>query len=183
MKLHEAIDGRLREFVLAQPMFFVGTAPSALDQHINVSPRGGAGSFAVLDEHTVAFADFTGSGSETVAHLRDNGRIVVMFCAFSGPPNIVRLHGHGEAVLPGDSRWAELRAAFCVAAPDEAVRAVIRIEVDRVSDSCGFSVPLLDYVGQRPLLDDWARRRGAEGLESYRREKNAASIDGLPALG
>lgn len=183
MKLHESIDERLREFVLAQPMFFVGTAPAALDQHINVSPRGGAGSFVVLDEHTVAFADFTGSGSETVAHLRDNGRIVVMFCAFTGPPNIVRLHGKGEVVLPENGEWDGLQSRFQVDAPQAAVRAIIRIAVDRVSDSCGFSVPLLDYVGQRPLLDNWAERKGPDGLVAYRAEKNATSIDGLPAFG
>jgi predicted pyridoxine 5'-phosphate oxidase superfamily flavin-nucleotide-binding protein len=179
-KVYDAIDGRLREFVLRQPVFFVATA--ATEGRVNVSPKGMKGTFAVLGPNRVAYLDYTGSGVETIAHLRDNGRITVMFCAFTGPPNVVRLHGRGEAVLAEDPRFAELYAGFGVDA-DHGLRSVIVVDVDRVSDSCGFAVPLLDYVGERTLLDDWAARKTDEDLVAYRKERNAASIDGLPALG
>jgi len=179
-KLYDAIDGRLREFVLRQPVFFVATA--ATEGRVNVSPKGMKGTFAVLGPNRVAYLDYTGSGVETIAHLRDNGRITVMFCAFAGPPNVVRLHGRGEAVRPEDPRFAELYERFGVDA-DHGLRSVIVVDVDRVSDSCGFAVPLLDYVGERTLLDDWAARKTDEDLVAYRKERNAASIDGLPALG
>ena len=179
-KLYDAIDGRLREFVLRQPVFFMATA--ATEGRVNVSPKGMKGTFAVLGPNRVAYLDYTGSGVETIAHLRDNGRITVMFCAFTGPPNVVRLHGRGEAVRPEDPRFAELYARFEVDA-DHGLRSVIVVDVDRVSDSCGFAVPLLDYVGERTLLDDWAARKTDEDLVAYRKERNAASIDGLPALG
>ena len=179
-KLYDAIDGRLREFVLRQPVFFVATA--ATDGRVNLSPKGMKGTFTVLGPNRVAYLDYTGSGVETIAHLRDNGRITLMFCAFTGPPNVVRLHGRGESVLPEDPRFAELYAAFSVDA-DHGLRSVIVVDVDRVSDSCGFAVPLLDYVGERTLLDDWAARKTDEDLVAYRKERNAASIDGLPALG
>jgi predicted pyridoxine 5'-phosphate oxidase superfamily flavin-nucleotide-binding protein len=179
-KLYDTIDGRLREFVLGQPVFFVATA--ATDGRVNLSPKGMKGTFTVLGPNRVAYLDYTGSGVETIAHLRDNGRITLMFCAFTGPPNVVRLHGRGESVLPEDPRFAELYAAFSVDA-DHGLRSVIVVDVDRVSDSCGFAVPLLDYVGERTLLDDWAARKTDEDLVAYRKERNAASIDGLPALG
>ncbi len=180
-KVHEAIDGRLREFVLSQPVFFVATAPTQ-GGHVNVSPKGMRGTFAVLDERRVAYLDYTGSGVETIAHLRDNGRITLMFCAFAGPPNIVRLHGWGEAVLPDDPRFPSLRAEFGEQA-DHGVRSVIVVDVDRVSDSCGFAVPLLDYAGERTLLTEWAGRKSTEDLVTYRKERNATSIDGMPGLG
>jgi len=179
-KLYDAIDGRLREFVLGQPVFFVATA--ATEGRVNLSPKGMKGTFTVLGPNRVAYLDYTGSGVETIAHLRDNGRITLMFCAFTGPPNVVRLHGRGESVLPEDPRFAELYAAFSVDA-DHGLRSVIVVDVDRVSDSCGFAVPLLDYIGERTLLDDWAARKTDEDLVAYRKERNAASIDGLPALG
>jgi hypothetical protein len=180
-KQHESIDGRLREFVLAQPVFFVATAPSGADGHVNVSPKGMVGCFAVLDPHRVAYLDYTGSGAETIAHLRENGRVTLMFCAFTGPPTIVRLHGRGEAVLPTDPRFAELRAAFNP--PQErGLRAIIVVDVERTSDSCGFAVPFMDYAGERTLLTEWTARKSDEDLVAYRSEKNAASIDGLPAL-
>ncbi len=180
-KLHEAIDGRLREFVLSQPVFFVATAPTQ-GGHVNVSPKGMRGTFAVLDERRVAYLDYTGSGVETIAHLRDNGRITLMFCAFAGPPNIVRLHGRGEAVLPDDPGFPSLRAQFSEQT-DHGVRSVIVVDVDRVSDSCGFAVPLLDYAGERTLLTEWAGRKSTEDLVTYRKERNATSIDGMPGLG
>ena len=180
-KVYEGIDGRLREFIEAQAVFFVATAPSGPDGHVNVSPKGMKGCLAVLDEHRVAYLDYTGSGAETIAHLRDNGRITVMFCAFEGPPKVVRLHGHGTTVTSGDDRWESLRTVF-PDAPDHGLRAIIDVAVSRVSDSCGFSVPLLDYVGERDLLTQWASHKTADDLVAYRAGKNTSSIDGLPAL-
>jgi hypothetical protein len=180
-KIYDGIDGRLRQFVLAQPLFFVATAPSDPAGRVNLSPKGLRGTFAVLGPRRVAYLEYTGSGIETIGHLRDNGRITIMFCAFAGPPTIVRLHGRGESVLPGDARFAALRAVF-PAEEDHGVRSVIVVDVDRVSDSCGFSVPYLDYVGDRDLLTQWAGNRTAEDLEEYRRQRNGTTIDGLPAL-
>jgi hypothetical protein len=181
MKLHEAIDGRLSQFILAQPVFFVGSAPTDVDGHVNVSPKGMTGNFAVLGPHRVAYRDYTGSGAETIAHLRDNGRIVLMFCAFEGPPNIVRLHGRGRAVLPGTPDFAEVVTAF-PEPPNRALRAIIDVQVDRVSDSCGYSVPFMDYRGDRDLLDRYWDRKTPEDLVAYHEKKNARSIDGLPAI-
>lgn len=181
-KVYEHIDDRLRDFISAQPVFFVGTAPSGSDGHVNVSPKGMAGTFAVLDEHRVAYLDFYGSGAETIAHLRDNGRIVLMFCAFQGPPKIVRLHGRGRAVPVDDPGCAALRAAF-PAAPDlHALRAVIEVQVTRVSDSCGYAVPELTYAGERDLLLRSHARRSPADLVDYRSTRNGASIDGLPVF-
>lgn len=178
MKLHDAVDGRLRAFVEAQRMFFVATAPEAAEGHINLSPRGIPGMFAMLDEHTFAWLDGTGSGSETIAHLRENGRITIMFCAFEGPPNIVRFHGRGRIVTRYDDGYDDLAARF---ADLPGARAVIVVDIDRVSDSCGYGVPLMDYVGERDLLPPHFARKGVEGSADYRRQKNRTSIDGLPA--
>lgn len=178
-KVHEAIDGRLRAFIEAQHMFFVATAPSGPEGHVNVSPKGIGGSFAVLDEHTVAYLDYTASGAETIAHLRENGRITLMFCAFEGPPNVVRLHGTGRFVTLYSPEFAELAALF----PDRrGARAVIVVDVHRVSDSCGYGVPVLEYTGERELLQPYMERKGDEGRREYRRKKNAVSLDGLPAF-
>jgi hypothetical protein len=182
MKLHDGIDGRLRDFIEAQAMFFVATAPSGPDGHVNVSPKGMGGTFVVLGEHRVAYLDYHGSGAETIAHLRENGRITLMFCAFQGPPNIVRLHGHGRAVPVTDPAHAELAALFPAAPDPHGVRSVINVDVHRVSDSCGYSVPLMTYEGDRDLLLRWSERKTDEELANYRRAKNSASIDGLPAL-
>jgi hypothetical protein len=178
-KVHESIDPKLRAWIDAQHLFFVATAPLDPAGHVNLSPRGGAGTFRVIDEHTVCWLDLTGSGAETIAHLRDNGRVTVMFCAFEGPPKIVRLHGRGRVVLPSDDGWPDLVGGF---PPKPGARAVIVVDVTRVSDSCGYSVPLFDYVGERDLLDRWAENRGEDGLVDYRATRNATSIDGLPAL-
>ncbi|MBI1379053.1 MAG: pyridoxamine 5'-phosphate oxidase family protein [Frankiales bacterium] len=178
-RVHETIDGRLRDFIEAQHVYFVGTAPLDADGHVNLSPKGHRDTFAVLDERTVAYLDLTGSGAESLAHLRENGRIVVMFCAFDGPPNIVRLHGRGTVHTPDDPEWGELVARF-PARPG--VRAVVTVDVTRVSDSCGFAVPLYEHVGDRDLLESWASRKSDEELSAYRAAKNATSIDGLPAL-
>lgn len=178
-QVHERIDGRLRAFVEAQPMFFVATAPSGPDGHVNLSPKGIAGSFVVLDEHTVAYLDLTASGAETIAHLRDNGRITLMFCAFEGPPNIVRLYGRGRFVTLYDDGFAELAALF----PEtRGARAVIVVEVDRVSDSCGYGVPRMALEGERDLLPQHMERKGVDGQAEYRRLKNRVSIDGLPGF-
>jgi Pyridoxamine 5'-phosphate oxidase len=180
-KVHQAIDGRLRDFVLAQKVFFVATAPSGAEGHVNLSPKGLTGSFAVLGEHRVAYLDYTGSGAETIAHLRDNGRIVLMFCAFDGPPKIVRLHGRGEAVFPSDPRFAALLAAF-PPEPDPGLRSIITVDVTRISDSCGYAVPLMEYTGDRDLLGRANGRKTAGELDRYRATRNATSIDGLPAV-
>jgi len=178
VKLHESISGRLRDFIERQHVFFVATAPLDGSGHVNLSPKG-LDTFRVVDEHTVAYLDLTGSGSETVAHLRENGRITVMFCAFDGPPNIVRLHGHGRYVTLHDdefSSWSRTFEDFIGA------RGVVVVDVERVSDSCGYSVPFMSYDGDRDLLTSWSENRGPDGLARYRAEKNTRSIDGLPAL-
>ncbi|MET8154433.1 pyridoxamine 5'-phosphate oxidase family protein [Actinoplanes sp. NPDC049668] len=180
MKVHERIDGRLRDFIEAQPMFLVATAPSGPGGHVNVSPKGMTGTFVVLGEHRVAYLDYHGSGAETIAHLRENGRITLMFCAFQGPPNIVRLHGRGRAVPITDPEYAEL-VRFFPAPPDtHGVRSIIDVDVTRVSDSCGYAVPLMAYEGDRDLLTRWSERRTEEDLAEYRRVKNGVSIDGRP---
>ena len=178
-KLYERIDGRLREFIERQQMFFVATAPSDPNGRINLSPKGVDGSFAVVDESTVAYLDLTGSGVETVAHLRDNGRVTLMFCAFEGPPKIVRLHGRGRVVTLYDDEFGRWAARF--AALDGA-RAVVVVDVERISDSCGYGVPLMEHVGERDLLPPHLERKGAAGQADYRRQKNLTSIDGLPGF-
>ena len=180
-KVYEAIDGRLREFILAQPVFFVATAPSGAEGHVNVSPKGGSGCLAVLDGHRVAYLDYTGSGTETIAHLRENGRITLMMCAFQGPPKVVRLHGHGRVVAPEDEGFARLMSQF-PGEPAHGLRSVIEIAVERISDSCGYQVPLMEYAGGRDLLTRWAERKSDEELADYRRTRNGQSIDGLPAF-
>ncbi|WP_067500621.1 pyridoxamine 5'-phosphate oxidase family protein [Actinoplanes sp. TFC3] len=182
MKLHEAITGRLRLFIEAQPMFFVATAPAGPEGHVNLSPKGMHGTFRVLDEHRVAYLDYHGSGAETAAHLADNGRITVMFCAFTGPPNIVRLHGKGRMVALTDPGWPEALALFPDPPDVHGARSVVFIDVDRVSDSCGYSVPLMAYEGDRDTLVRWSERKSPQDLATYRRTKNSESIDGLPAF-
>jgi hypothetical protein len=179
-KVLDALDANVTAIVTRQPVFFVATAPSGDGGHVNVSPKGGTGSFAVIDPTTVAYLDVTGSGVETIAHLRDNGRITIMFCTFEGPPLIVRLYGRGRALLPGDDGFADLRGLFPAGVPG--VRSVIRVEVERVATSCGYGVPLMSYEADRTMLAEWAERRGPEGVEAYRAERNAVSIDGLPGL-
>lgn len=181
-KVYPDIDGRLRAFIEAQPMFFVATAPSGGDGHVNVSPKGMRGTFAVLGARRVAYLDYHGSGAETVAHLRDNGRITLMFCAFDGPPKIVRLHGQGSVVPVDDPRFTGLAAIFDDAPDQHGARSVILVDVTRVSDSCGYGVPLLQYGGDRDLLIQAHARRSADDLVDYRATRNAVSLDGLPAF-
>lgn len=175
-KTYDAIDDKLAAFLLRQHLFFVATAPR--DGHVNLSPKGLDG-FRVLSPTSVAYLDYPGSGVETIAHLRDDGRITLLFCAFSGPPKLVRVYGRGRALEPGDPDYARLLPAFHVLLPP---RAIIDIAVERVADSCGYGVPRYQYLGERDQLLDWAERKGEEGLERYQREKNATSIDGLPGL-
>lgn len=171
---HEQIDAPLREWIERQHLFFVATAPLSADGHVNVSPRG-LDTFRILDPCTVAWLDLTGSGVETIAHLRENGRITMMFSAFEGPPRIVRLAGRGE-VVPVDD---ELAGLF----PDlPGKRAIIRVALDRIWDSCGYGVPRYRYVGDRDTLPKRLDQRGPDGVAEYQRKKNAVSIDGLPGL-
>ena len=182
-RIGTTIDERTASFVEAQPVFFVATAPLDPAGHVNCSPKGNRGELAVLDEQHVGYLDQTGSGIETVAHLRENGRIVLMACAFSGPPRIVRLHGQGEVVPVGDDRFEELRRRFpAPRAADVGARAVVVVTVDRVSDSCGFGVPLMAFEEHRATMDAWSRRKGPDGIAAYQAKENAASIDGLPGL-
>jgi hypothetical protein len=175
---YDGIDDRLAAFLTAQHVFFVGTAPAGDDGHVNVSPKG-MDSFRILDPTTVAYLDLTGSGVETIAHLRQNGRITLLFCAFEGPPKIVRLYGRGAAVLADDGEFAALAARF---PSPPGIRAIIRVHLERIADSCGYAVPTYRYLGERNQLVAWAERKGSDGLVAYRRERNARSIDGLPGL-
>lgn len=175
---HQNITPELAAWIGQQRVFFVATAPLSAAGHVNASPKGGE-AFRVLAPLEVVYQDYTGSGAETVAHLRENGRIVVMFCAFEGAPRIVRLHGHGRVIGLDDERFVELASLF---PPNPGTRAFIHIEVSRVADSCGYCVPLYDFRGQRDNLDRWATNKGPDNLKAYRTAKNKTSIDGLPAF-
>ena len=168
-RIYDCIDDHQRAWIARQPLFFVGTAPRADDGHINVSPKGPIDTLRVLDDHTVAYLDVVGSGAETIAHLRENGRIVVMLCAFDGPPRILRLHGTGEVVLAGDERFEALLQQFGFEPFEvpESHRAIILVSVTRIADSCGYGVPLMDYVGERPhQAASSAKRVGVHGPEA-----------------
>jgi len=177
-KVFDGIDDKLAGWIAAQHLFFVATAPRDDGGHVNVSPKG-LDSFLVLGPRSVAYLDLVGSGAETIAHLRENGRITFMFCAFEGLPRIVRLHGRGEVLEPGDRDWGALAARF-PAHPSR--RSIIRAELSRIADSCGYGVPLLRFEGDREQLGAWAERKGPEGLRAYQLERNRTSLDGLPAL-
>ena len=175
--VHESITDELKEFAESQPMFFVATAPSE-GGHVNVSPKG-LESVVVLGPHEVAYIDRTGSGVETIAHVQQNGRITLMFCAFKGGPNIVRFAGKGEVIWPDDERFVGLEARF---PPTPAVRAIIRIDVDRVSDSCGYGVPIMEFKNDRRALDGWAANKTLDDISAYQQQKNTTSIDGIPGV-
>lgn len=177
-KLFDAIDPALEAFIRSQQMFFVATAPLGASGHINLSPKG-LDTLRVLDPQTIAYLDYVGSGAETMAHLRENGRIVLMLCAFQGPPRIVRFHGRGEVLEPQDPAFDGLRTLFPSEPP---ARAIIRIAIERIADSCGYGVPLYAFEGQRAQMPKWAASKGAQGLHDYQVKKNRLSIDGLPAL-
>ena len=169
-KLFEEIDEKLAAWIGEQALFFVATAPES-GGHVNLSPKGPIGWFRVASwtGTTVEYEDHIGSGAETAAHIRENGRVCIMLCAFSGPPRIVRLYGRGE-VLP------------TVDPGENGVRAVIRVALERISDSCGFGVPLMELIGERPQRERWLEQKGPVGLREYVIERNAESIDGLPAF-
>lgn len=183
-KVHEEISPRLAAWIERQPVFFVATAPLAADGHVNLSPKGTRGTFRVLGPRTFAYVDLGGSGIETVAHLRENGRICVLFCSFEHRPDIVRLHGRGSVVRVGEEGFADALQPFADAAMEriDMVRAVVTVDVARISDSCGYTVPLMELREERTTLDLRARKKGAQRLARDRAEKNARSIDGLPAL-
>jgi hypothetical protein len=173
----ERLDAKLTRWIGRQPMFFVATAPSE-GGRVNLSPKG-HDTLRVLDDRTVAYLDLTGSGVETIAHVRENGRITIMLCAFEGPPLIVRLSGRGEVVAVDEPGFEAARDGF----PDlVGARAVITVHLDRVQTSCGFSVPHMELVGERDQLLQWADRKGDDGLARYWADKNTASVDGIPGL-
>ena len=167
-KVLQEIDAKLADWIARQRLFFVGSAPNH-GGHVNVSPKGPIESLRIVDGHTVEYQDYVGSGAETVAHLRENGRVCLMLCAFEGPPRIVRLHGRGEVLVDPDPGA-------------EGVRAVIRVHVDRIADSCGYGVPQLDFVGERPQRSLWLERKTSDGVRDYVRDHNGRSLDDLPAL-
>ncbi|MBW5420548.1 pyridoxamine 5'-phosphate oxidase family protein [Streptomyces sp. BG9H] len=184
-KTHARIDGRLRTFIEEQPMFFTATAPLSGDGTINLSPKGLKGSFAILDELTVAYLDFAGSTAETIAHLRENGRITLMWCAFQGPPNIVRIHGRGEPVFRDDPRFKDLLGHFPGIDPTpHGLRAIVVVTADLVRDSCGYAVPFMTYDEDRDLHSKRFAREDDASLSAYftKKEHIARSIDGLPGL-
>jgi hypothetical protein len=171
-----SISDDLARWWQEQPLFFVATAPSGSDGHVNCSPKG-LDTLRILGPQRVAYLDLTGSGVETIAHLRDNGRITLMACAFSGAPRISRIYGAGTVHALGSTGFTELAAHF----PELlGARAVIDVAVDRVTTSCGYAVPLMDLVGDRDRLLEWSNAKGEDGLVEYRASKNATSIDALP---
>ena len=177
-KSTDAISPELADWLGEQQMFFVATAPLAAAGHVNCSPKG-MDSLRVLAPGEVAYLDLTGSGAETIAHVRENGRGRLMFCAFAGAPKIVRLHGRGEIVTAGHPRWSELLARFPA---QPGVRSIVLVQLTRVASSCGYGVPVYEFVGQRDTLADWAVKKGEDGVRRYQRDKNRRSLDGLPAL-
>ena len=178
-QLYEEITPEIADWIKQQHLFFVSTAPFDSGGHINCSPKG-LDSFRILGPRKVAYLDLTGSGAETIAHVRENGRITFMFCALEGPPNIVRLYGKGEVITPSSEAWEETYALF----PDRmGTRSIIQADLTRITDSCGYAVPKYRYVEDRATLDKWAAKKGIDGIAAYQQEKNSRSIDGLPALG
>ena len=173
----DQLDDALIAWIGEQHVFFVATAPSE-GGHVNLSPKG-HDSLRVLDATTVAYLDLTGSGAETIAHTRENGRMTIMLCAFAGPPRILRLYGQGTAHPLGSPRYEELIDRF----PDmPGARSIIELAIERVQTSCGYSIPFMDHRSDRPTLHQWAERKGDDGLREYWADKNVTSIDGLPAL-
>lgn len=185
-KVFEEITDHIRDWVLRQPMFFVASAPLAADGHVNVSPKGPIGSLRILGPDRVAYLDVSGSGAETIAHVRENGRIVIMLCAFEGPPRIVRFHGTGRVVRWDEPGFAEAAAGLDSPTIDAANRAVVIVDVKRVSDSCGYGVPLMAFEGTREhhalSTAKKVRVMGEDGYEQHKATRNATSLDGLPAV-
>lgn len=177
-KLFTSLDDSLIEFIRAQHMFFVATAPSGAEGHVNLSPKG-LDTFRILSPNAVGYVDFVGSGAETIAHLRNNCRIVIMFCAFDGPPKILRLYGQGRVVEKNDPEFNELAPFFPIA---PMTRSIILVDVTRIADACGYAVPVYEFKNDRTQLTDWGDRKGPDAIAEYQRTRNAESIDGLPAL-
>lgn len=179
-KIHQKIDQELKHWIEQQPLYFLASAPLEKHGHVNLSPRG-LDSLRVIAPLEVIILDMTGSGNETAAHLLQNGRLTVMFCAFEDPPRILRLYGDGRVVRAPDPLWADYRAQFPLESPG--IRQIFHLQISRVQSSCGFGVPLMNVLGQRSMLTDWADKRGPAGITNYQNEKNALSIDGLTAPG
>lgn len=177
-RTYDAITQELAEFIAAQHVFFVASAPADPHGHVNVSPRG-YDTFTIIDDHTVAWLDLTGSGVETIAHLRDSGRVTLMWCAFEGPPRVLRVHGRGRMPAFDSPEAVELRSRWEDIA---GARAVIVVDVERISTSCGYGVPFMDFRADRPTLHEWGERKAPDGLADYWVEKNAQSVDGLPGI-
>jgi hypothetical protein len=175
-KFFDSIQEQHQAFIEKQKMFFVASAPLAANGHVNLSPKG-IDSFKVLSANKIAYMDITGSGNETSAHILENGRITIMFCAFGGPPNILRLYGEGYTVLPGDDAWSTLATKFDILL---STRQIIVADIHKVQTSCGFSVPYYAYEGERDQAYKWAANKGVDGLAAYKKEKNMVSMDGLP---
>jgi len=174
-KVFDSITAELQKFIANQQIFFVATAPIDSTGHVNLSPKG-LESFRILSPHKVAYLDLTGSGNETSAHLQENGRITLMFCAFQEPPCILRLYGRGNTILPGNSDWEFLSSQF----PQiPGTRQIIVADIDRVQTSCGMGVPLYEYQAHRQALVNWAEKKGEQGIKEYHKQKNLLSIDGL----
>jgi predicted pyridoxine 5'-phosphate oxidase superfamily flavin-nucleotide-binding protein len=180
-KTFDSIEDPLRTWLISQPLFFVATASLSGEGSVNCSPKGNREEFAVLGPRTVAYLDQTGSGVETIAHLRENGRIVLMFCAFEGPPRIVRLHGKGRAVCADSDGFTQLASSFPGAA-GVGVRSIVVVDVERIADSCGYGVPIMSFQEHRPTMDQWSNRKGHDGIREYWSEKNQFSIDDLQGL-
>lgn len=175
-KLFESITEELQQFIAAQQLFFVGSAPLSPTGHVNLSPKG-LDCFRILSPHRVGYLDLTGSGNETSAHLQENGRITFMFCAFTEPASILRLYGKGCVILPNSPDWDSTHSLF----PQlPGTRQIIVADIEIVQTSCGFGVPLYEYQGQRQILVDWASKQGEQGVRKYQQKKNRVSIDGLP---
>jgi hypothetical protein len=176
-KQFQSIESNHRDFIQQQRVFFVASA--AAEGRVNVSPKDGA-ALRILSENTVAYLDQTGSGNETAAHLRANGRLTLMFCAFAGPPLILRLYGHGKTLCRGGRAYSDLLASAFANEERPGSRQIVVLDIDLLQTSCGYGVPLFEYVDERPTLTRWAEAKGEERLEEYRRLKNGFSIDGLP---
>jgi len=175
-KLYDQINDQHRAFIARQHLFFVSSAPLSAEGHVNLSPKG-LDCFRVLSPTLVAYMDVISSGNETSAHLLENGRITLMFCAFEDSPNILRLYGKGFTVLPGDPQWESLSPHFNLIA---STRQIIVADIIRVQTSCGYGVPLYEYKGEREQHFKWAETLGSAGLTAYRDEHNLTSQDGLP---
>lgn len=177
-KLYEELDDKLVDFIRSQQMFFVATAPLSASGSINCSPKG-MDTLRILDARTVAYLDLTGSGAETIAHLKENSRFLMMFCSFTNRPKILRLHGNGEVFEMHSEEFARLKSLF----PEiRGTRAIIQLNVSRIADSCGWGVPMYDYVGERDTYARFADSLSDDEMRAAQVEKNSFSIDGLPAL-